>query len=424
MFTLRIHSVDSPQRLPITVTYAAVAGGLKPSNSGSKDDISLSATEVRGIPHLFRLLPPSTPPCAATGISNPSLRSTHLFIVAVPNYMSVDDFILFCGNEVNHFQEIRFLRNDGVEDRYSVLIRAEDPLAAEGFYRSFNGKRFRRFEAEVCHIYFTQSVEYFDSAEIASTPPAGFTELPTCPICLERLDQDTSGIQVTLCDHYFHCSCVSKWTYQSCQVCRLCQQEDEKPTCAACGTLRNLWICLICGFVGCGRYQEGHAIRHWNDTKHHFSLELESQQIWDYVEDKYVHRLNQSKADGKSVSMNSPLVSSDVGCGTCHFEGDSGLNTALFSSKVEAIVAEYNDLLTNQLDTQRQNYEALLAEVRTSKEGNITRAVEKAMFSRMHELQSKLDSCEEEKNAVAQKNKDLIKKQELLQLEYKNAEAK
>lgn len=35
---------------------------------------------------------------------------------------------------------------------------------------------------------------------------------------LERLDPDTSGIQSTLCDHSFHCSCVSKWTFLSCTV--------------------------------------------------------------------------------------------------------------------------------------------------------------------------------------------------------------
>lgn len=33
-------------------------------------------------------------------------------------------------------------------------------------------------------MLFMLSVEYTELAEIASTPPAGFTELPTCPICL------------------------------------------------------------------------------------------------------------------------------------------------------------------------------------------------------------------------------------------------
>lgn len=36
-------------------------------------------------------------------------------------------------------------------------------------------------------MYFTQSVEYADLAEIACTPPPGFIELPTCPVCLGQL---------------------------------------------------------------------------------------------------------------------------------------------------------------------------------------------------------------------------------------------
>lgn len=40
------------------------------------------------------------------------------------------------------------------------------------------------FQAEVCHILFTLSVDYTESAELASIPPAGYTELPTCPVCL------------------------------------------------------------------------------------------------------------------------------------------------------------------------------------------------------------------------------------------------
>lgn len=38
------------------------------------------------------------------------------------------------------------------------------------------------------------------------------------------------------------------------QVCRFCQQQDDRPTCFVCGTTENLWVCVICGFVGCGRY--------------------------------------------------------------------------------------------------------------------------------------------------------------------------
>ncbi|KAG8364146.1 hypothetical protein BUALT_Bualt19G0096500 [Buddleja alternifolia] len=298
MFTLKIHSVNFPQPLHTAVTSAAAAN--------RKND--LKPVELMGVAHLFRQLP-----SAAVIIANITARTTLLFVVAVPNYMSSDDFLLFCENHLPHFEEIMFLRNDGMEDRYSVLIRFEDQMAADGFYCSYNGKRFKPSEVEVCHIYFSQTVEYTNSAEIANIPPSDYTELPSCPVCLERLDPDTSGIQSTLCDHSFQCSCVSKWTYLSCPVCRLCQQQDETPPCSICGSFKNLWICLICGSVGCGRYEKGHASGHWCDTQHHFSLGLEKQQIWDYVGNKFVHRLNQSKVDGKSIPVNSRCNSTLAG---------------------------------------------------------------------------------------------------------------
>lgn len=86
------------------------------------------------------------------------------------------------------------------------------------------------------------------------------------------------------------------------------------------------------------RYEEGHAIRHWRDTQHCYSLELETQQIWDYVGDKYVHRLNQSKADGKSVVKNFRCMSVNGECGACDDNEDSGIGGALLSSKVDEVI--------------------------------------------------------------------------------------
>ncbi|XVE98357.1 hypothetical protein REPUB_Repub03eG0099400 [Reevesia pubescens] len=309
-----------------------------------------------------------------------------------------------------------------MEDRYSVLIELVDQLAADLFYCGLNGKRFSPAEAELCHILFTHSVEYTELGEIASTTPVGFTELPTCPICLERLDPDTSGILSTFCDHSFQCSCTSKWTYLSCTVCRFCQQQDEKPTCSICGSLENLWICLICGFMGCGRYKEGHAVRHWKDTQHCYSLQLISQQIWDYVGDGYVHRLNQSKADGKSVEMNSHCMSIEGTCGSCGYGDDSGIKEAIYSSKVEEIFDEYSRLLATELEKQRQNYGSLLAEAKSKRDSSIAEAVEKAATSEMQDIQSKLDKCTEEKDALAEINRNLIKTQQVWREKVKEIE--
>ena len=39
----------------------------------------------------------------------------------------------------------------------------------------------------------------------------------------------------------------------------------------------DLWICLICGHVGCGRYRGSHAAEHWQSSGHGYALELETQ---------------------------------------------------------------------------------------------------------------------------------------------------
>lgn len=121
---------------------------------------------------------------------------------------------------------------------------------------------------------------------------------------------------------------------------------------------------------------------HWKDTQHCYSLELETQRVWDYAGDNYVHRLIQSKTDGKLVELNTHCIHSGDGCGSCNY-ADSELNEALLNSKVEVvmisklyfnyffdvfvsqaiecilfqlctqIVKEYNDLLATQLENQK-----------------------------------------------------------------------
>jgi BRCA1-associated protein len=87
---------------------------------------------------------------------------------------------------------------------------------------------------------------------------------------------------------------------------------------------------------------------------HLYALELETQRVWDYAGDGYVHRLIRNRADGKlvelpSASMRTPDDDSGVG-------GPSKLDS-LTAEKIEAIGIEYSYLLTSQLDSQREFYE-------------------------------------------------------------------
>lgn len=123
----------------------------------------------------------------------------------------------------------------------------------------------------------------------ATTTPVGernpdnnaLIELPTCPVCLDRMDSAVTGMITIMCNHTFHCQCLSKWADSTCPVCRYSHRivATEQPgavltdhECFECRTHCNLWICLICGHVGCGRYQDAHAQKHFEQTRHLYAM--------------------------------------------------------------------------------------------------------------------------------------------------------
>lgn len=170
---------------------------------------------------------------------------------------------------------------------------------------------------------------------------------------------------------------------------------------------------MICGFVGCGRYQEGHAKQHWKDTQHCYSLDLETQRVWDYVGDSFVHRLNQSKSDAKHAKFKSKSKYSGDECVNCSCNDDSDMGGAMFSSKAETIVDEYNRLLASQLETQREYYEGLLSEAKRNKEHQISEAADKAVSDKLEEMQLKLENLIVEKKKVADMNEKLTRSQDM-----------
>ena len=69
-------------------------------------------------------------------------------------------------------------------------------------------------------------------------------------------------------------------------------KEEELMFCYECTMHQTLWVCMTCGFVGCGRYSNKHAAQHFQQTGHPYSLELATLRIWDYVEGEFAHRLD------------------------------------------------------------------------------------------------------------------------------------
>lgn len=321
---------------------------------------------TKGILHLYK-------EDELTPMDRAAQRSQTVCILAVPATMTCHDLLTFtaaCHGDIQHLRIIR----DGSPNRYMALLTFRSHLSASEFYSTFNGVPFNSLEPDCCcHLVFVSCVELL--REGGSVAPVAHTELPTCPVCLERMDESVDGILTILCNHSFHSSCLAKWGDISCPVCRYVQTPElvADNRCFECHSADSLWICLICGHVGCGRYVKGHAYEHYHETQHCFSMQLGNNRVWDYVGDNFVHRLLQNKGDGKLVEGSPP------GKQQCDDE------------KMDSVQLEFTYLLTSQLDSQRLYFEDKLARV------------EQQTLAEAAELQEKLSKTLEENQKLQEK---------------------
>lgn len=297
------------------------------------------------------------------------LRSELLCMLGIPSTKNCSDLFDFLIPFNETLQFIRILR-DTSPNQYMVLLKFHTQNEADSFYLENNNKKFNSLEETMCHLVYVQSIEVLNSSNGASLPIPGFTELPNCNICLERMDESLNGVITILCNHSFHASCLSKWVDTTCPVCRYSQTPDltDDNICIECGSQENLWICLICGHIGCGRYVSGHAYAHFQLTQHTYSMQLGTNRVWDYAGDNYVHRLIQNKQDGKLVQFD---------------EAGRAINQ---DEKLDSVTLEYTYLLTMQLDSQKLYFEEKLLQ----KERELVKQEEKSKFH-FAQLEQELD---------------------------------
>lgn len=258
-----------------------------------------------------------------------------------------------------------------------------------------------------------------DSLGFRPLPPPtdDLIELPSCPVCLERMDGTSTGLLTILCQHTFHCSCLRKWQGTGCPVCRHVQPSIDlnlaRPFgssdishnfCSICDSLEDIWICLICGHVGCGRYKGGHAKEHWKDSAHCFALEIATQHVWDYSTDTWVHRLIQTKGDSKLVEFPSAAN---------YARSDGRDEDMVPRAKLESLGMEYTNLLASQLESQRMYYVDLLKKA-ADKAASASTIAETAsadqvvMEEQIQQLMTEQDRLMQQ-NELLQKERDRLK---------------
>lgn len=250
------------------------------------------------------------------------------------------------------------------------------------------------------------------SLSVSSLP----TEVNNCPVCLETMDNESElqsdAIFTTVCNHTFHMHCLLQWEDAPCPVCRFDHAglNDTLSQCHVCGSTDRVYVCLICGVASCsgssitsnssgsnGYVTEkvssktlmdkravvgsldhtvlpcGHAKQHYDETLHAYAVDTETQHVWDFVGQGFVHRLIQNFEDGKIVEVADPTNTTSQERSLV-----PGLTDAeeeeVIHRKLEESANEYNNLLKSQLEQQRLYFQGILHQIsRDHHEININR---------------------------------------------------
>jgi len=257
-----------------------------------------------------------------------------------------------------------------------------------------------------------EGVEEEKSPEPESLPLV----LPSCPVCLHRIDPTTLGLPRPRVDQVCSTYCsppdfdwvnsqykpnchrqafLEPWSPPAkCKVCLVVKKywnqngyhqrhnsdEANELFCGGCGMHKTLWVCLTCGFVGCGRYTNKHSVDHFQKTNHPLSLELATLRIWDYTHGEYggfAHRVDLLDCPSSPILCH-PWISCSQG-----FDAHASVAAASaqqsghaetekkFPKKATIIGEEYEVLLQSALEDQAQYYEGEITRLRAEPTGRI-----------------------------------------------------
>ncbi|KAI8086223.1 uncharacterized protein BX664DRAFT_153141 [Halteromyces radiatus] len=384
-------------------------------------ELNEETTPKQAILHVYRSLneinyptTTTTTTCTTNPVDQPDLATkSTLCTLSIPSYMSLPDFLNFVAPVDSFVYHYRVLC-DATPQQYMVLMTFKDNKTAQDYYKQYNNRKYSSMEDDICQVVYLKSI--IDKSSGLSSFPFGDHEetlsdgIANCPVCLDPMDETLNGLLTISCQHTFHVSCLSQWGDGSCPVCRYSQksnngmtmlmtsgiqqlqlqdqslipsshlrqqqqndrqkhmisfgssisnsfQDDFANECQVCGCTDDLWMCLVCGQIGCGRAknqgEDHHALGHYETTSHLYALEIETQRVWDYAGNGYVHRLIQNVVDGKLVELPPNYPG--------RYEEDDDFNneevSELVQGKLNAMSLEYSYLLTSQLDSQRMYYE-------------------------------------------------------------------
>lgn len=115
--------------------------------------------------------------------------------------MANADLFTFFGSYMAELSTMRMVRREDVTKSICMaVLDFKITSTAHSFLKDFNGKAYSSLEPDIiCRVVAVAAVHMrpADAHAVLETP-VGHTELPTCPVCLERLDSHISGVITTV----------------------------------------------------------------------------------------------------------------------------------------------------------------------------------------------------------------------------------
>jgi BRCA1-associated protein len=325
-----LHAVSYHQLLfwPTTSVRARASMAQSPSGTSRTVDVDAGHPDAGGVSTGRLVLGPV-----------PSAASSDVCVQSVPGLMTASDFCTFMRPRADTLRHLRMMRPAGERNRYLAVARFKSPEDASAFAEEFEGRPFLSgLIKDTCTISAVESAKLhaprargisregaidepdneqqvgqkpqllqnsgatdpssFPSSLVfpaeedvlggesgatgaESTSPRISSSTAACPVCLEWLTVSSGAMVTTLCNHTMHAACLSQWDLDTCPVCRHTHSlTPEESTCITCGDGRDLWMCVVCAYVGCGFYTNKHAQRHFEESQHPFAVILDDCEYW------------------------------------------------------------------------------------------------------------------------------------------------
>mmetsp|Transcript_4034 Transcript_4034/g.6846 ORF Transcript_4034/g.6846 Transcript_4034/m.6846 type:complete len:520 (-) Transcript_4034:1048-2607(-) len=340
-------------------------------------------------------------------------------IVTVPSFMIPHDILQFLKPVLPDIKSVSTLRHYATHDSYFVLLEMTCPAAASSFIQEYHGAPLCSLQPTTCLAYSVKDVVHSDaggtdmtesspsidynncSDSRGETEEGGEEEL--CVLCLAPLEKQHPSSFTTCCGHTFHIACTLHLENSQCPVCRSQLDDaamDSQSRCAVCSWPHHqpapasstatgqreqwlegdhdLWVCLVCGFIGCGEAHSasgdqggGHMREHYQQHLHAYAMNTETRRVWDFAGEGYVHRLILNQHEGGTSST-------DLGMGRAphgpslkivevhrpagHRQGQGQGHQGLERSQVPPLSQQQEDfVVTRKLETAAEHFSAVLA---------------------------------------------------------------